>query len=569
MPNAADILTPPTPKIVVPASILDRSMLPKDLGFIAADFPQFRDEQLEILERTLITQKKHVVIQAPPGVGKTLVGAALARIYSRQIIYTCSTKTLQDQVVADFHTVEDKPFARSLKGKNAYRTLVYPDMWPFVSAELCLKKKTPHCSFCCDMDDILNYGTDTDCTAFKECPYQVARRKAFGVHFPVLNMAMFLSMSAYKRTENDIAQNASVIFDEADLLEHALLSFVQVKISDKWIKKLGIAEPEKKTVEESWTEWMGTVALPAASERLKVLKDSTNTENVREEFGLTSFIQRGWHFLSDIKSNPWVWEPETKTFKPVTIERFGKEYFWDKVKRSYLFSATVISVDQLCNDLGIDRREVEFIDIASPFPATRRPVYYEPVGAITRANMDTIAPRLMFQVDKILDRHQKQNVLVHTVSYQLADYIVRGSRHTARMVQYRDAASREGALEHFKKAKEPKILVAPSMERGVDLPDDKCRAIIILKVPWPNKGDRQVQKRLYAMGRSAGNLWYSISTIRTLIQMTGRGVRHDKDYCFTYILDATFGDLYRQRHNMFPSWWRAALKMPSTRRKGV
>lgn len=99
--------------------------------------------------------------------------------------------------------------------------------------------------------------------------------------------------------------------------------------------------------------------------------------------------------------------------------------------------------------------------------------------------------------------------------------------------------------------------MACSADRGVDLPDDYCRLIVVAKVPFPNLGDRMVSMRLH-MGD--GQTWYTVETVRSVVQMAGRGVRHKDDYCRTVILDSQFRDgLWSRGAALFPRWFREAV----------
>ena len=80
--------------------------------------------------------------------------------------------------------------------------------------------------------------------------------------------------------------------------------------------------------------------------------------------------------------------------------------------------------------------------------------------------------------------------------------------------------------------------------------------MVVAKVPYPNLGDKQVSSRLHSPG---GELWYQVQSIRSLVQMTGRGVRHDADYCTTYILDSSFISLWKKWGHLIPKWWSAAI----------
>lgn len=125
------------------------------------------------------------------------------------------------------------------------------------------------------------------------------------------------------------------------------------------------------------------------------------------------------------------------------------------------------------------------------------------------------------------------------------------------MLSYACAEEREQILNDFTASSGAgRVLVAPSMQRGVDLSDDLCRCLIVLVVPKPYYGDARVRVR---MASKNGQRWYQVQQVRELCQMTGRGVRHEHDHCDTYVLDSEFGPLWRRGRDLFPDWWREAV----------
>ena len=100
------------------------------------------------------------------------------------------------------------------------------------------------------------------------------------------------------------------------------------------------------------------------------------------------------------------------------------------------------------------------------------------------------------------------------------------------------------------------ILIAPSLERGIDLPGDLCRVQILCKVPWKSM-DKQTTARLYAPG---GRIWYAVGAIRTIVQSCGRAVRSEDDWAVSYIIDEQFvNNLWGNYRRLFPSWFKEGL----------
>jgi ATP-dependent DNA helicase DinG len=198
------------------------------------------------------------------------------------------------------------------------------------------------------------------------------------------------------------------------------------------------------------------------------------------------------------------------------------------------------------------------ISVPSTVPATSRPIYITPVADCTFKNKEVSYPRLAESITKLLSSRPGR-VLVHTVSYDLATYLATHISTDKDIHYYTSVSNRDDAINDYLLGSTEAVLFAPSLARGVDFPQDQCRTVIIAKVPFPNLADKQVNARVYGTGR-AGKTWYAVETIRSIVQMTGRGMRSEDDYCETYILDRQFTDNILKRHkHLLPSWYKEAL----------
>lgn len=199
------------------------------------------------------------------------------------------------------------------------------------------------------------------------------------------------------------------------------------------------------------------------------------------------------------------------------------------------------------------------ISVPSTFNSQHRPIYIHPIAAMSRKNEDSARPLIAQAISKIAALHPDDRILVHTVSYALNTYLenhLRQSDQLFRLVTYRSSGEKQRAIDTYL-ANEAAIFLAPSLDRGIDLPGDDCRVIVICKVPFPSLGDKQISARLHA---KHGQQWYSVKTIRSLVQMTGRGMRSEFDFCESYILDKAFVDqIWRRHRNLLPRWWVDAL----------
>jgi ATP-dependent DNA helicase DinG len=196
------------------------------------------------------------------------------------------------------------------------------------------------------------------------------------------------------------------------------------------------------------------------------------------------------------------------------------------------------------------------VAIGSTFPPERRPIFLHPMAEMSRKNFANAIIPVTAGIATIL-RTREGRILIHTVSYELNDYLFKHLPSVRPIYTYSESAAKSRAIDSYL-ADPDAVLLAPSLDRGIDLPDDHCRHIVVPKIPFPSIGDHQVAKRMYSKG---GRLWYAVKTIRSLVQMTGRGFRSESDYCFSYILDRAFmTQIWRQSKHLLPDWWKAALR---------
>jgi ATP-dependent DNA helicase DinG len=243
----------------------------------------------------------------------------------------------------------------------------------------------------------------------------------------------------------------------------------------------------------------------------------------------------------------------------VKVDRWGETNLWGHSQKSLVMSATLISADEMADSLGVEDGQWGLVKVGSDFPAENRPIHVLNVAEMTAKNKDEAWPKMAEAVVGVARLHPDERILVHAHSYALAGELTRAllaAHPRRRIVTYTQASQRQGALQRYLDTPGA-VLVAASMDRGVDLPGDACRVQVVAKVPYPYLGDKQVSARMHAAG---GRAWYSVQAVRSLVQMTGRGVRSRDDRCETYILDGSFvNNLWNRNRRLFPKWWTEAL----------
>lgn len=536
------------------------------LNPLLSDVPDWvvdwHSDQKEVVKEIVAAYEdgvKVVVLDAPTGVGKTLIGESVRRMLDKRGLYVCTTKSLQDQFLHDFD------YARVIKGRANYPTELYPHRFNPGQSWSDMHVSCDDCS------------GDNDCewcNNKSSCPYEMAKVAATRAKIAVLNTSYFLA-EVNRPTPEERPPNFTnwpfVIFDEADLLEQALMGHVSVQVSDRRMKRYGLDEP-KKTVQDDWGRWIDE-SVPVLRKAMGEAGLAGDLRSQREARGLERLLD-GLALVRaglDGDKSPWVYTGRDGKveFKPTVVHQFGERYIWRHSPRFLLMSATVISGSELVESLGFEG-EWKWIKLPSPFPVENRRVVVRPTadmaskkGAGNNGGRG-IDPgeygKLLAGIKRVVGDHPGDNILVHCVSYDLAGRLHTDLRGIGRPTfTYRRAEERAEVVAALH-SQSGIVVLAPSLDRGIDLPGDACRVQIIAKCPYPYLGDRQVSARLYGTGR-AGQVWYNVQTVRTIVQMCGRAVRSREDSAVTYVLDSSFRtNLFNKARGLFPKWWMDSVK---------
>lgn len=542
---------------------------PRDPHWGQPPFPawlrEFRDGQWEGAQQAIDAFRKgykFVLCEAPTGQGKSALAEIVRRELKLRTVYLCSTRQLQTQIEDAF------PYAALLWGRKNYETVNYPARFPAVNASLCDKDEEHDCVQC-EGEFVGNKGCTLCCPDVSKCPYEQAKSHALGADLAVLNFSMYLTEANFvgrfgekvNKTTRKVTRNELVIADECDTLEDTLMGFVEVNISPRRREQFKIPAPRLKTVESAWIEWAEETSqyLGQVLKRLPPRRD--DERRMRDRQWVNRTREQVVRLAVGLQEGGWVYDEGrggSIVFRPVKVDREAPRSLWRHADRFLMLSATICAPDIMARDLGLEDGTWTSFSLPSTFDKRRRPIYLIPVAYMTNKTKDTEWPKMAKGLGDVL-RVCRDRVLVPTVSYALNTYLMNELKEEfgSRLVTYNTAAERVKALERYR-GQEGAVLMAPSMDRGVDLRDEDCRYIVIVKVPWPNRGDKQVSKRLHG-DRANGEAWYTVNTIRRLVQMTGRGMRHEDDYCTSIIMDGTFTKLFNKYGRWFPAWWKESI----------
>lgn len=526
----------------------------------------------------ILTHFEHtniVVCEAPTGSGKTVLAEVVRKELHERGLFLCSTIQLQQQFAADF------PYSAVLKGRRNYPTEL-ADHRSGVTCEDCTG--TPPTKADCMWCEVR--GT---------CPYEIAKAATYRAQVGVLNTSYFLHEA------NGVAKGigrsrAFVVVDEADLLERELLSYVEFSITPGIVKDFRNTPPpkgsHKKTIVEYLGElheqvghWLSTHEEPLGTDDITAVRKYKRNDRLDGQLAriLASDLDENW--VRDNEAGPLV-------LKPVHVKDWAGDILWRHSRRVIaadeddpwseeveepgkwlLMSGTIIAPELYMKALGKQPGEYEFVQVESTFPVENRPIYatnsadMSMKGGQENGGWQRAAEALLH----ITESHPGQRILVHTVSYKLAKFLNDAAHKMAkpeevgRFRTYLSPSDRADSLR-FYEANAGAVLIAASMDRGVDFAGDLCEVVVVAKLPFPYLGDPQTSARMHSREEGLGQTWYELETGRSLVQMTGRGVRSETDTCVTYILDMAFGGFIRKTYTT-PKWWREAVSREFNARK--
>lgn len=236
------------------------------------------------------------------------------------------------------------------------------------------------------------------------------------------------------------------------------------------------------------------------------------------------------------------------------------EYLLKHANNKVLLSATVGSHSSFDENIGIKytRDKKSYLSkIPSTFDFSKSPIYYIPTYKMSYADKETSFPKIQQLCLKIMQANNGARGMIHTGSYENARMFYNSvpAEFRKRLFLYGNPKQKEEVMPSFKYSQNG-ILIGPTLTEGIDLPNDYCRFIILMKVPYPNITGKLVKKKIELFPT-----WYNNTTSNVIIQSIGRGVRNEHDYCTTYILDGCFGTLYQKTIEQYPTHIQERLKI--------
>lgn len=504
-------------------------MVPSQLGL---KYGSWRPGQAGAIEQASSSTKRIILIEAPTGTGKTLLGLGLALVNSWRAYFLTANKTLQDQYVE-----EGNGMVRRMVGRQNYKCV----LWKFHPGEAASRGAAMDTSV-----DNAPCASGYQCPVKKWCGYFVDKKEVMAGLLSAHNYSYWLPESEYAGGFSD---TDLIVADEAHLLDNVICKFLAINLDSKtlsYMKQMG-AMPANDSIMQ-WKK-AGEAAETGAREALLLQEEGTvNASRWKRRLSLYQRLA-----AIDTEHNRYVvnkaaWSTSIVPVWPIGVEKLLMGH---KARKLVMMTATVIDKEMFLDVLGFNPDDVEFIKMPWVFPPYTRPVYYRPVAEVTRETTIAAASNLAGACDDVLSKREGEKGVIHTHSFRLLDAVVPYIKNLHRIVVQTRGADRLQLITSFKAEGGSRWLVSPSVEHGENFAGDIARNQIILKIPFPNLGDEAVRIR-----SRQKHWWYKFATVQNLVQMIGRLTRSDRDYGETYIFDGKLESVME----LIPQEVKAAMK---------
>lgn len=524
---------------------------------------------------------KTVILSAPTGTGKSIIGAVVADTlhmithpdaHVGASFLLTPTNVLSEQYHKTFQEGRDPNDTRfrMIKGAANFECAALSTPAEPQTAEVCsirLFQKE-------QMDSMIN----TFCNG---CEYQHQKRMRDHSRHLITNYAYYFIDRMYT---NFMAKRTVCVFDEAHLINDLFTEHNAIYFSDSRLQKM--AQEINEALSLGHTDIFKTI---------KRIKEDLNAGKINDQTYM-KYLELLATIYYDVKdAAEAAAEREVRNPKKyLQLQKMSKKYFglgckigdlmtyayphafeYKERDPKYKDSEDEVSVkpifvgdmfEQLINaDYNLlmsatfseqyarrtlTLQNAKHIRLAPTFPReNKKIVFYKPQNL----NFNTLkeaktVKQLQATCYEIVKHHTDKNErgIVLAPSFALSEGIAAalGAMNlNTRIFEHRRGEKLVEVLDRFKRHKGPAVLLTPSGFEGLDLAGDLSRYQIILKAPFGSLGEARMKKILAS--------WpdiYSLLCTMKLVQGAGRSVRGPDDYATTYMLDSNIQRLWTAKN---------------------
>lgn len=523
----------------------------------------------KILVAFLLDKKQNVILNAPTGTGKSLIGAVAADALSA--IQHKTDGTLKSSISLTATNVLSKQYASTfekLSGGSKYIMIKGASNYKCTAMSTDQEETADACSWFTMVQQGSEF-TDLMTRHCDKCEYLKTKKVKNLVKHLTTNYSYFFVDRMYT---GKFEQRDLIVWDEAHLIndlfsEHNAIYFSQkrfqamakeiadnVRLVDLTIaktisqmandcaKKGKINETNYQTYLRELQKVYTAINEQGAVEAERALRSN----NLKKYTALARFCKKYEGLackIDDLFNYDYEHVFEYKedeaaiSVKPVFV---GSMIDALQCADHNLFMSATVTNDMMVKTLNLVPEKTEFITLPPTFPKEHKEfIFFSPMSLnfTSLQNPDTVKA-LRKNVTKIVSKHieYEERGIILTPSFKLQKEIVQElqplTKHLKLFV-HEQGEKLEHVLAAFKAYKgNNALLISPSMFEGVDLAGDLSRYQILVKAPFPSLGD----KRMKFILDKHPELYETI-TIMKMVQGAGRSVRAADDYAVTYCLD--------------------------------
>ncbi len=533
---------------------------------------QIQKEIISKIEENLKSGYKKIILCAPTGVGKSLVGATVSSYFDSSFTVTAS-KHLQDQYIKDI------PFLKPVKGKQNFPCLKLMDSekvendrramrWGLTCDKgVCQERVSKNgkevievCKFKPTIKQVEDKTQDS-----QSCHYYLQKYDALTSNHSLWNYhAFFTIMKFNKKLFEDYLDRKVTVFDEAHKIEDQIIQFVGFDIFSGQVDECNLnSEKYDFTDLDSVIKLTDDMAYSYAK-KIKDIKESSAFQK-DPDYELISGLERRYNrsaqakidIMTD-KENFVVNDPvkdfngnfRTISIRPIDVSKFANEFFETEYQ---LFMSATIDKSSFCENMGLNKDDVAFVDTEkSPFAIENRTIDLLNIRRLSYGSTKEDELEVIKTIDRILDEHSGERGLILTSSIPRCQKILQNlSPKNASRIRICHSKNKDGKSQDdviTEHASDPTgVLLSSSLWEGVDLKDDLSRFQIIAKVPYPNYTEKRTRAKMNKFP-----LWYTAQTLTKILQGFGRSIRSDDDWAKTYVLDTAVNNVLFKGQQMIP-----------------
>lgn len=533
----------------------------------------------EIIQEIENNNTQNIILDAPTGSGKSIIAMFLSNYlhnkYEKKGYILTSNLALQDQYHEDFKKFNQINFV-SLKGNDNY---------------LCDVTNTSVKNGYCNSHKIT--GLDRKKLAcYDNCLYYNIRELAIKSPVALLNYSYWLTQKNYVGIRHKLfpfRRRDFIIFDEAHnidmILHNHFLCFLEEDLDRKLqnlyliFRKYGLEFKEKyfikdynslkryqtqiehvKKLDEIYASFMD---IRENCNRIKNIyrlnanhKKPHLSEDTKREIEVTNYfldmLCKMEDFLDFIveqgneKNVVVTKNPDSLHYSSVDTKRYFNLFLNRHCPDIRIFMSATWGNDfnLVMDSFSLKKEKTKILKVDPNWDYEKSPIFFiKNSGEMSWKNKEQSIRGNAKIVEKIISHHKDENGLIHTVNYEIMNYL-KNNLNNKRMLFYNNSKEKEIVLQKF--YNDGGILVGPSHFEGLNFSDDFSRFQIIMKVPYLTLGDTFIKEK-----SKLNPMWYNWKTYVSMVQGIGRSIRHRDDHAVTYIVDGSFNKFINMNENFF------------------